>query len=112
MTEKGIFRIQFINQGKLYELYARSVGPSSIPGFIEIGELTFGEKSALLVDPSEEGLKNEFSEVRRSYIPVHCVVRIDEVESQGSARVRESDGEQKVHLFPTLATPPKADPKE
>jgi len=54
MSNNKIYRIQFINQNKVYEVYAKSVGPSGIMGFIEIGELVFGEKSALLVDPGEE----------------------------------------------------------
>ena len=36
----------------------------------------------MIVDPSEEKLKNEFSSVKRSYIPMHSLVRIDEVEKE------------------------------
>ena len=45
-------------------------------------ELLFGERWQLLVDPGEEKLKSEFSGVKRTYIPMHAIVRIDEVEKQ------------------------------
>ena len=43
-----------------------------------------------MVDPSEEKLKNEFAGVKRSYIPLHSVIRIDEVEREGAVRVSEA----------------------
>jgi len=108
MSNNSIYKVQFLNQDKVYEVYARSVGPSGIMGFIEVGELVFGEKSALLVDPAEESLKSEFAGVRRSYIPMHCVIRIDEVQKQGRAAIRPSTGEPTIHPFPTpQGAPPK-----
>jgi len=110
MSNKRIYRIQFINQEKVYEVYAHSAGPSGIPGFVEIGELAFGEKSSLLLDPSEESLKNEFAGVKRSYIPMHCVIRIDEVEKQGQAKILKTDGDNKIHHLPAaMLTPSKPD---
>ena len=47
---------------------------------IEIEELVFGERSKLLIDSSEERLKSEFEGVRRTYVPLHSVLRVDEVE--------------------------------
>jgi len=110
MNNKRIYRIQFINQDKVYEVYAHSAGPSDIPGFIEVGELVFGEKSALVLDPAEESLKNEFSDVKRSYIPMHCVIRIDEVHKQGQAKIIAHDAENNIRHFPTTPlTNPKPD---
>ncbi len=40
----------------------------------------------MIVDPSEEKLKNEFSEVKRSFIPMQSIVRIDEVEKEGQEK--------------------------
>ncbi|MDQ6971149.1 MAG: DUF1820 family protein [Mariprofundaceae bacterium] len=108
MSLKNIYKIQFINQDKVYEVFAQSVGPSGIPGFVELGELIFGEKSSLVLDPAEEGLKNEFAGVKRSYIPLHCVIRIDEVTTRGQARITPHDQTANVHNFPTSAfTSPK-----
>lgn len=88
-----IYKVIFHNQNEVYEVYARHVYQSDMYGFIEIEEFVFGERTQLLVDPGEEKLKNEFSSVSRSYIPVHSLIRIDEVEKEGIARVSEAKGE-------------------
>ncbi len=90
----------FHNQGKIYEVYARSVHQGVMFGFIEIEKLVFGEKSSLVVDPSEENLKSEFENVTRTYIPMHSVIRIDEVSKQGSAKITESQGGENIMPFP------------
>ena len=98
MPSEHIYRITFHNQGKVYEVYARKVHQSGLFGFIEIEELVFGEKTSLVVDPSEESLKTEFEGVGRTYIPMHSVVRIDEVENVGHSKI--VDGGDKVAPFP------------
>lgn len=96
-----LFRVTFYNQGQIYEVYARSVGQSGLYGFVEIEELVFGERSELVVDPSEERLASEFSDVTRSYIPMHAVVRIDEVSRRGKAKVTDAKGDGgKIMPFP------------
>ncbi len=80
MTKKKIFRVHFLYQGEVFEIYARHVTQGSLFGFIEIEEVLFGERSQVVVDPSEERLKSEFKDVRRFYVPMHSVLRIDEVE--------------------------------
>lgn len=97
-----LFRVVFANEDKLYEVYARSVGQSALFGFIEIEELVFGENSGMLVDPAEEKLKSEFKGVQRSYVPMHSVIRIDEVEERGEAKVRDVDSSNagNVRTFP------------
>ena len=89
----------FMNQGKLYEIYARSVSQGGLFGFIEVEKLTFGERTSVVVDPSEERIKSEFSSVIRTYIPMHAVIRIDEVEKQGVSKISKiEDGN--VTQFP------------
>ena len=56
-SKKKLYKITFSNQGKLYELYANEVSNSNLLGFIEIESLVFGEKTSLVVDPSEEKIK-------------------------------------------------------
>ena len=75
-----IYKVIFLNQNQVYEVYAKHVYQSDMYGFIEIEEFVFGERSQMIVDPSDERLKNEFASVARSYIPIHSLVRIDEVE--------------------------------
>lgn len=97
-----IFRVIFLNQGERYEVYAKQVSPSDMYGFVEVGDFLFGSKSELLVDPSEERLKQEFDGVKSTYIPMHAVIRIDEVEKEGKPRIvdgQESTG--KVTPFPS-----------
>ncbi len=79
MTAKTVFKIVFMNQGQVYEIYARSVGHGSLFGFVEVEELVFGERSSVVVDPSEEKIKSEFDGVKRTYLPMHSILRIDEV---------------------------------
>jgi len=96
-----IFRISFINQGNVYELYVESVRQADLYGFIEIQGLTFGETSSLVIDPSEEKLKNEFSGVSRIMIPMHAIIRIDEVEKRGQSKILEIDGSANITPFPS-----------
>lgn len=86
-AKKRLYRVIFVNQGKVYEVYTRRVGQGDLFGFIEIEQLVFGEKSAVVIDPTEERLRGEFEGVKLSYIPLHAVIRIDEVERQGSAKI-------------------------
>ncbi len=78
-------------------------------GFVVVEELIFGERSSVLVDPSEEKLAAEFSGVKRTFIPVHAIIRIDEVEKEGINKIHDSSGnESKVTPFPSsLYTPSK-----
>ena len=92
MASNNIYKVIFINQGKVYEVYAKQVTQSGLFGFIEIEQLIFGEKSAVVIDPSEERLKDEFKEVKRTYIPMHSIIRIDEVEKEGIAKIVNLDG--------------------
>ncbi|MGL9773359.1 MAG: DUF1820 family protein [Sodalis sp. (in: enterobacteria)] len=95
-----MYRIQFINNGKNYQLFVRELSQSALFGFIEIGDFVFSNHSNLVVDPSEEKLKTEFSGVNRSYIPLQAVIRIDVVTEKGSARI--SDLGDNVIMFPYL----------
>ncbi len=102
MSKSRIFRVTFYNQaGSVYEIYAKNVNYGELFGFIEISDLVFGHTSELVVDPAEERLKNEFSGVKVTYIPMHAVLRIDEVEKEGIAKIREvSKGTSNVTPFP------------
>ncbi|MBK9132106.1 MAG: DUF1820 family protein [Gammaproteobacteria bacterium] len=101
MKTKHLYKVVFHNEGKIYEIYAHQVNQGGLYGFIEIAEIVFGEKSAVVVDPSEERLKAEFGGVRRSYIPLHAVIRIDEVDKQGTAKISDGEKGGNVARFPT-----------
>lgn len=101
MKNKSVYKVIFVNQGKVYEIYAKEIAQSGMYGFIEIEGLIFGEKSAVVIDPTEEKLKKEFQEVKRSYIPLHSVIRIDEVEREGVAKIVALDKSDQVIGFPS-----------
>lgn len=98
--QEPIYRVIFLNQGQVFEIYARQIFQSELWGFLEIEELVFGERSQVLVDPGEEKLKSQFEGVSRSFIPMHSVVRIDEVERVGQARISEAKAGSNVMTFP------------
>lgn len=76
-----------MNEGKIFELYAKHVTQGALFGFVEISGLLWGRKSDLIVDPTEQDLKNEFAGVSRIHVPMHSVVRIDEVEKSGGGKI-------------------------
>lgn len=100
MKRKSIYRITFVNNDKTYEIYASEVGPSGILGFVQVGGLLFGEKPSVVVDPTEENLRSEFKGVKQTHIPMHAVIRIDEVEKPGPARISEGGSTGNVTPFP------------
>ncbi len=107
MASSPIYKVVFYNQNQVYELFARAIYQSEMYGFIEVEEFLFGERTQLLVDPAEEKLKGEFSGVKRSYIPMHSVIRIDEVEKEGAVKITEVKGGDKVAQFPMVPGTPK-----
>ena len=104
MSEKHLYRVQFVNQGRIYEVYAREVSQGSLFGFLEVSGMVFGKRSELVVDPSEEKLKTEFEGVKRSFIPMHAVIRVDEVAKEGQAKISKAEGN--VTPFPISYYPP------
>ena len=111
MASKSIFRVIYHNQGNIYEVYAHEVSQGAMYAFVEVGEIMFGERSKVVVDPSDEKLKSEFAGVKRTYIPLQAIVRIDEVEKEGQAKIMPA-GDTKtgnVSAFPMPIKPPLTD---
>jgi hypothetical protein len=100
MSNKTLYKIVFISQGQVYEIYAREVSHGGLFGFIEVEELVFGERSSVVVDPSEERIKSEFENVKRTYLPMHAIIRIDEVDKQGTSKITKAEGN--VTQFPSV----------
>jgi hypothetical protein len=111
MPKKSIYRIIFHSQGNVYELYAREITQGAMFAFVEIGDIIFGERSKLVLDPSDEKLKAEFSGVKRTYIPLHAIVRIDQVEKEGRAKIRPGGDNHSGNIapFPVPMKPPAAE---
>jgi hypothetical protein len=103
---KPLYKVTFLNHGRVYELYARHVASSALWGFTEVGELVFDVRDGVLVDPTEERLRDEFGNTRVLHLPMQAVVRIEEVARKGAAAIRDAaTGEKVVTPFPLPAKP-------
>lgn len=108
--ERALFKVTFLNQGQVYEVYAKKVAQGGLLGFVEIESIVFGQKTTVVVDPSEERLKLEFEGVKRFYVPIHSVVRIDEVDKPGPSRISEAGKASNVAAFPMpMFKPPRGE---
>ncbi len=105
MAASHIFKVLFVNQGKVYEIYARKVSHGGLFGFIEVEELVFGSRSTVVVDPTEEKIKAEFHEVKRTYLPLQSILRIDEVKKQGVSKIVALEGGNVAQFPVTLMNP-------
>ena len=108
MAAKPIYKVIFMNQGKVYEIYARNVSHGGLFGFVEIEKLVVDTRSGVVVDPSEERIKDEFEGVTRTYLPMHSVMRIDEVDKQGVSKITDAEGSN-IAQFPMPVYAPKGE---
>jgi len=100
MTGGKLYKITFVNQGQVYEVFARHVNQGGLLGFVEVEGIVFGATGRVVVDPTEERIQREFEGVTRSYLPMHSVIRIDEVEKPGQSRITEVAKGGNVAAFP------------
>ena len=107
MAAERIYKVVFLNQGDVYEVYAKSVAQGGMFGFVEVEGLSFGRGSGVVIDPSQERLETEFDGVERTYIPLHAIIRIDEVAKAGAGRITAAkDGDKEnIRTFPTILPP-------
>ncbi|HEX6833772.1 MAG TPA: DUF1820 family protein [Rudaea sp.] len=97
---KKLYKVTFISLGKTLELYARHVGSSALWGFTEVGDLVFDEGGSVVVDPTEERLREEFKDTRMLHLPIQSIVRVEEVEKRGPLAIRDAVSGEKVTPFP------------
>ncbi len=114
MPTQPVYKVIFQNGNQVFEVFARQIYQSDMWGFIEVEEFVFGERSQIVVDPSEEKLKNEFNGVTRSYIPMQAIIRIDEVDKEGSVKVSDVKPAEggNVASFPFSGVPPQQTTEE
>ena len=110
MSDELIYKVTFLNQGEVWEVYARQISQGSLFGFVEVEGLTFGDETKVVVDPSQERLEREFAGVRRTYVPMHSIIRIDEVEKEGVGRITKLSDEDNVTTFPAAIYAPGREP--
>ena len=106
MTARILYKVTFLNAGKVYELYARRVVASELWGFTQVADLVFDVVEGVVVDPTEERLRAEFADTRVLHLPMHAIVRVEEVDRQGVPVVRDAiGGDGVVTPFPYPAKP-------
>ena len=100
MEDKPLYKIIFLNHGKVYELYSEGVNSSGLWGFIEVSGLVFEQGEGLVVDPTEEKMRQEFESARVLHLPIQSVLRVEEVEKRGQCLIRDRKSGEKVTPFP------------
>ncbi len=100
MSEKRLYKIIFLNNGKVYELFSKGVTSSGLWGFVEVSDLVFDTTEGLVVDPTEEKMREEFKNARVLHLPIQTVLRVEEVEERGQCLIRDSESGEKVTPFP------------
>lgn len=107
MARQRLYKVVFTAQGKTVELYARRLASSSLWGFTEIADLVFAPPGeGRIVDPVEERLREEFRNTHVLHIPIHAIVRIEEVDRLGAMKVSDAPaGGGTVMPFPVA--PPR-----
>jgi hypothetical protein len=101
MPKSKLYKVTFLSQGRIYELHARHVASSGLWGFTEVGELVFeAPGEGLVVDPTEERLRDEFRNTTMLHLPIQAIVRIEEVAKRGTLAIRDATSGEKIMPFP------------
>lgn len=95
-----MYRVAFLKHGKVYEIYCREVSTASLWGFVELSEMIFGDQDALVVDPTEERIRDEYEGVESLYVPMHSVLSVEKVKKRGQVVIRDRESGEKVTPFP------------
>jgi hypothetical protein len=99
----ALFRISYINQQQVYEIYARDISTDQLLGFMSAAELVFDHREAVVIDPTEERLKAEFEDVEVLHIPLQQVLKIEQVKAKKSCKIRALNSD---HVITPLRNQP------
>lgn len=102
---KSLYKVSFHSHGKIYELYAERVSTGELWGFVEVADLVFDVHEGIVVDPTEERLRDEFAGTKVLHLPMQSILRIEQVEKKGQPAIREANGEKVVTPFPLPGKP-------
>lgn len=92
---KHIYKVTFHNQQEIYEVYVKHVYQGDLYGFVVVEGFLFSETSEIVVDPAAEKIKSEFGGVKRAFLPMHEIIRIDQVEKKGVSKIRPLTSDDK-----------------
>jgi hypothetical protein len=97
----AMYKVIFHNHNKVYELYCQRVEGSEFSyGFVEFSNFVFDSAHGLVVDPTEERLREEFKDVESLSVPMHSIVRIEKVKKRGVCAIRDKESGEKVTPLP------------
>lgn len=96
-SEIPIYKITFWNKEEAVELHARQIYQSDLWGFLEVEELIFTDLMQKN-NEKEKLLQGMFKNVSRIFIPIHTIIRIDEIEKPG-VDIRPDPSFEKVICF-------------
>ncbi|MDH4247496.1 MAG: DUF1820 family protein [Deltaproteobacteria bacterium] len=85
--EKTYFKVTFTSEDEVYQVCARKVDNSDVMGLVELSEFIFPE-GGLVINPGEERLRKEFEGIKRTWVPYHAILRIDEISDKRAGEVK------------------------
>ena len=98
-TPDTAFKVLFSQMDRLYIIYSYGISEETLVGFIEVDEVVAIEQvisEKVSADTSAyEAILNQYDGVKRSYIPMHTIIRIDEITMQDIPLV-QSDAKAKI----------------
>lgn len=100
MISSKQYRVVFHAQGKVYELYARKVSTSPLLGFVEVAGIEFGPDREVVIDPTQERLREEFGDVNALHLPMHAVSRVEEVDRRRALKIVDGQSGEKIVPLP------------
>ena len=75
MGSEVLYKIVFMQGEEQCELYAAGITEDSLMGFVEVDEIYFNHHdSNLVLNTTEEKLKQKFKGVKTTYIPLHSLI--------------------------------------
>ncbi len=100
--ENCLYKITFHSQVKVFEIFAKKVSHSELPGFLKVEGLRSGERRALekRIGWSERRATDSLTRsIKCSYIPVSSIIRIDELEEQPSQQFQRFTEDKIPQIF-------------
>ena len=79
----SVYKVHFTWKKKEISLTARSLDMTH-PYFVSIKDLIFSDKKNLIIDPTEDDIRNRFGEVEHIMIPFQSVTFIEEFTNEES----------------------------
>jgi len=94
-----LYKVKFVQQDAVVELVAKYISEESLMGFIEIEDIVFsGSGEAHCTD---DKYRHEFAGLNRCYLPLHTLLRIDELSSSTDVLIGEVEAKKdNVRRFP------------